>query len=97
MKPMSAGRRWLIKKQLKAKPKPKENISGSPAAAANTVMFGLRVEPKERGQGFEFINEIKGGIIPQEFIPAVKKGVKEAVDKGVLAGYPLVDLSGNAL
>jgi len=53
----------------------------------------LRVAPKERSAGFEFINEIKGGIIPQEFIPAVAKGVKEAVDKGVLAGYPLVDLS----
>ena len=52
----------------------------------------LRVAPKERGQGFEFLNEIKGGTIPQEFIPAVEKGVKEALDKGVLAGYPLVDL-----
>ena len=53
----------------------------------------LRVEPKERGQGFEFINEIKGGIIPQEFIPAVQKGIKEAIDKGVIAGYPVVDVS----
>ncbi len=51
----------------------------------------LRVEPRERGQGFEFFNEIKGGTIPQEFIPAVEKGVKEAMDKGVIAGYPLVD------
>ena len=51
----------------------------------------LRVEPLEQGQGFEFINAIKGGIIPQEFIPAVQKGVKEAMDKGVLAGYPMVD------
>ncbi len=53
----------------------------------------LRVASKERGAGFEFLNEIKGGIIPQEFIPAIEKGIKEAVDKGVLAGYPLVDLS----
>jgi elongation factor G len=52
----------------------------------------LRAEAKARGEGFEFINEIKGGVIPQEFIPAVKKGVQEAVDKGVMAGYPLVDL-----
>ena len=51
----------------------------------------LRAEPKERGQGFEFVNAIKGGIIPQEFIPAVQKGIREAMDKGVLAGYPLVD------
>ena len=51
----------------------------------------LRIEPLERGKGFEFIDEIKGGIIPSEYIPAVKKGVKEAMDKGILAGYPLVD------
>jgi len=52
----------------------------------------LRVEPKERGQGFEFIDEIKGGIIPKEFIPAVEKGIKEAMAKGILAGYPMVDM-----
>jgi elongation factor G len=53
----------------------------------------LRVAPKERGEGFEFIDEIKGGVIPKEFIPAVEKGVKEAMSKGVVAGYPLVDFS----
>ena len=52
----------------------------------------LKVEPQERGKGFEFVNEIKGGTIPQEFIPAVGKGVKEAMDKGVVVGYPLVDI-----
>lgn len=52
----------------------------------------LRIKPKERGQGFEFINKIKGGVIPQEFIPAVGKGVKEAMDKGILAGYPAIDI-----
>jgi len=52
----------------------------------------LKVKPKERGDGFEFIDEIKGGVIPKEFIPAVQKGVKEAMDKGILAGYPLVDV-----
>jgi len=52
----------------------------------------LRVKSKERGKGFEFKNEIKGGVIPQEFIPAVEKGVKEAMSKGVVAGYPIVDL-----
>ena len=51
----------------------------------------LRVEPQEQGKGFEFVDAIKGGIIPHEFIPAVKKGIKEAMDKGILAGYPLVD------
>ena len=52
----------------------------------------LRLKPKKRGEGFEFIDKIKGGVIPKEFIPAVKKGVKEAMDKGILAGYPVVDI-----
>ena len=52
----------------------------------------LRVEPLERSKGFEFVNAIKGGAIPQEFVPAVEKGVREALDKGVIAGFPLVDL-----
>ncbi|MDO8655471.1 MAG: elongation factor G [bacterium] len=52
----------------------------------------LRVAPKPRGEGFEFVDEVKGGSIPREYIPAVEKGVKEALDKGVLAGYPMVDV-----
>lgn len=52
----------------------------------------LRLEPKSRGEGFEFKNEITGGAIPREFIPAIEKGVKEAMENGVLAGYPLVDV-----
>jgi len=53
----------------------------------------LRLVPKKRVEGFEFIDEIKGGAIPREFIPAVEKGVKEAMQKGVVAGYPMVDLN----
>lgn len=52
----------------------------------------LRVKPKERGTGFEFVNEIKGGVIPQEYIPATEKGVKESMDKGIVAGYQMVDI-----
>jgi len=52
----------------------------------------IKLEPKKRGEGFEFVDKIKGGIIPKEFIPSVEKGVREALKKGVLAGYPLVDL-----
>ncbi|OGZ63543.1 MAG: translation elongation factor G [Candidatus Staskawiczbacteria bacterium RIFCSPHIGHO2_01_FULL_36_16] len=52
----------------------------------------LRVNPKERGAGFEFIDEIKGGAIPKEFIKPVEKGVVEAMDKGIVAGYPMVDV-----
>ena len=53
----------------------------------------LEVNPQERSKGFEFIDKIVGGTIPKEFIPAVEKGVKEAMAKGVIAGYPLVDMS----
>ncbi len=52
----------------------------------------LRLKPRERGEGFEFVDEIKGGAIPQEFIPAIEKGVKEALGRGILAGYPVVDV-----
>src|SRR3989338_4418667 len=52
----------------------------------------LRLEPKTRGEGYDFIDAVKGGAIPNEFIPSVEKGVKEATEKGVLAGYPVVDL-----
>ncbi|MBI5729262.1 MAG: elongation factor G [Candidatus Magasanikbacteria bacterium] len=52
----------------------------------------LRVEPQEAGKGFEFIDEIKGGVVPREFIPAIEKGVKEGLTRGIQAGYPVVDL-----
>ena len=52
----------------------------------------IRVEPLERDKGFEFINAIKGGVIPDNFIPAVEKGIREAMEKGVIAGYPVRDI-----
>ncbi len=52
----------------------------------------LRLEPLRRGAGFEFLDEIKGGVVPNQYIPAVEKGVREAMEEGVLAGYPVVDL-----
>jgi elongation factor G len=52
----------------------------------------LRLEPNEEGKGFEFINGIVGGSVPREFIPAVEKGVNEAAETGVMAGYPVVDV-----
>ena len=79
----------------------KETIQGTAEAEGKYIrqsggrgQYGhvrLRVEALERGKGFEFVKAIKGGIIPQEFIPAVEKGVREAMDRGVIAGYPLVD------
>jgi len=53
----------------------------------------LRVEPLGRGEGFKFVNEIKGGAIPSEFIPAIRKGVIEKMQNGVLSGFPIVDMS----
>lgn len=80
----------------------KETISNSAEAEGKYIrqsggrgQYGhvkIKISPRERGKGFEFINSIKGGIIPQEFIPAVQKGIKEALEKGVVAGYPLVDM-----
>jgi len=52
----------------------------------------FRLEPNEAGKGFEFLDEIKGGVVPREYIPAVEKGVVEALNSGVLAGYPVVDV-----
>jgi elongation factor G len=52
----------------------------------------LRISQNEAGKGFEFINSIKGGVVPSEYIPAVKKGIIEAMQNGVMAGYPVVDI-----
>ncbi len=52
----------------------------------------LRIEPQEAGAGFEFVNEIVGGVVPREYIPAVGKGVQEQMENGVIAGYPVVDV-----
>ncbi len=52
----------------------------------------LTIEPQEPGKGFEFVDAIKGGVIPREYIPAVEKGVRETLTTGVLAGYPVVDV-----
>ena len=51
----------------------------------------IRLEPQEPGKGYEFVNNISGGVIPKEYIPAVDKGIQEAMQNGVLAGYPVVD------
>jgi len=52
----------------------------------------LKVEPMERGKGFEFVDEVKGGVIPREYIAPIGKGAKEALEKGILAGYPVIDV-----
>ena len=52
----------------------------------------IKFEPNEEGAGFEFVNNIVGGVVPREYIPAVQQGVEEAMENGVLAGYPLIDV-----
>lgn len=52
----------------------------------------VRVEPREQGAGFEFVDEVKGGTVPKEYILPIHKGIKEALDNGVVAGYPMVDV-----
>ena len=52
----------------------------------------VRFEPNEQGKGFEFVDEIKGGVVPQEYRPAVMKGIRETLEGGVIAGYPVVDI-----
>ena len=52
----------------------------------------IKFEPNEQGEGFEFVNNIVGGVVPREYVPAVQAGVEEAMENGVLAGYPLVDI-----
>ncbi|MBS7814385.1 elongation factor G [Wohlfahrtiimonas chitiniclastica] len=52
----------------------------------------LRIEPRESGEGYEFVNQIVGGVVPKEYIPAVDKGIQEQMENGVLAGFPVVDV-----
>jgi len=80
----------------------KETITGESEAEGKYIrqsggrgQYGhvkIKLRPLDRGTGFEFVNQIKGGVIPQEYIPAVEKGLKEALAKGVVAGYPMTDL-----
>jgi elongation factor G len=55
-------------------------------------VVNLEVEPTARGEGFEFVDKIVGGVVPKQFIPAVEKGVRETMEQGVIAGYPVVDV-----
>ena len=52
----------------------------------------LRLEPKERGDGYEFVNELVGGVIPKEFVPAIDKGIQEQMENGIIGGFPVIDI-----
>lgn len=96
-------RKYGVEVELKAPKVPyRETINGKTEAhgrlkkqSGGRGQFGdtwLRVAPLPRGKGFEFINEIRGGAIPRQYIPSVEKGVVDALGKGFLAGYPMVDV-----
>ena len=75
---------------------PVENVEGKfVRQSGGKGQYGhvvLKIEPQEPGKGFEFVDAIKGGVVPREYIPAVQKGVEETLPNGVLAGYPVVDV-----
>jgi elongation factor G len=88
LKPPRVPYRETIKSSAKAQGRYKKQTGGR-------GQFGdchLEIEPMPQGSGFEFVNRIKGGVIPSSFIPAVEKGVAEAMKQGVVAGYPLRDV-----
>jgi elongation factor G len=96
-------RKFGVEVDLKAPKVPyRETITGKADAqgrlkkqSGGRGQFGdtwIRIEPLPRGKGFEFSDEIKGGAIPRQYIPSVEKGVRAALDKGFLAGYPMVDV-----
>ncbi len=80
----------------------KETVQGSAEAEGKYIkqsggrgQYGhvwIKIEPLERGTGFEFVNKVVGGTIPREFIPAAQKGIEDAINSGVIGGYPTVDL-----
>ena len=90
---MSASRRWRIARRSARRSSDVEGKfvrqSGGKGQYGHVV---LKIEPQEPGKGFEFVDAIKGGVVPREFIPAVRKGVEDSLPAGVLAGYPVVDV-----
>ena len=81
-----------VKLSAKTVSKPKANSSANPVDVASTVTYGFAFSQNEAGKGFEFINSIKGGVVPSEYIKPVEEGIKEAMNNGVIAGYPVVDV-----
>ncbi|WP_029165259.1 elongation factor G [Aminiphilus circumscriptus] len=80
--------RETIKKKAKAQGKYKKQTGGRGQYGDAHIEF----EPMERGTGFEFLDKVVGGVVPKSYIPAVEKGLREALPKGYLAGYPMVDI-----
>ena len=85
----SAVRWWRIAKRSRARPGStafKRQLGGK----GQYGDVSIEIEPSEKGKGFIFLNEITGGAIPKEFIPPIERGIKEALEGGIVAGYPMV-------
>ena len=78
-------------RRSRARPRARASTRSRPAAAGQYGDCWIRIAPLPRGAGYEFVDEIVGGVIPNKYIPAVDRGVQEAAERGVVAGYPLVD------
>ena len=79
----------------RASPRRSTPSTSTPSSPGGRGQYGhvlITLEPGERGSGYVFENEVVGGAIPKEFIPAVEKGIREAMNRGVLAGYPVIDV-----
>ncbi len=87
-----AGRRPLPGDRSPARPKPRASTRSRPAATASSGWPSCASSPMERGEGFEFVDQIVGGAIPRQFIPAVQKGIEEAMAGGGTHGWPVVDV-----
>ena len=89
---MSASRRWRIARRSASTPKRKASTFGRPAVAGSTGTRRFISIRNRRVLGYEFVNDIVGGSVPKEFIKPIDQGIQEALEGGVLAGYPMVDV-----
>ena len=89
---MSASRRWRIARPSASTPKRKASTSARPVARVSTVTPRFISSRNEPGKGYEFVNDITGGSVPKEFIKPIDQGIQEALEGGILAGYPMVDV-----
>ena len=87
-RPTSASRRSPIAKPSARRSSRKASLCASPAVAVSTVTSCIEIEPRERGEGYLFENGIVGGVVPKEYIPAVDKGIQEAIDERRAGGLP---------
>ena len=94
-RPTSAGRRSPTARPSRARPKPRGSTSGRPAGAASTGTSRC-TSSRPRARGSSSRTRPSGGAVPREFVPAVERGVRESLARGVLAGYPMIDVAGHA-